>query len=92
MSDAIPRPSTLEGEDLRAAFAASANYLRDAAAAIDAINVYPVPDGDTGSNMSATLDRAVEQAAAVAEPVAAPAVLKALARGALYGARAATGA
>ena len=87
MSDAIPRPSTLEGEDLRAAFAASANYLRDAAAAIDAINEYPVPDGDTGSNMSATLDRAVEEAAAVAEPVAVPAVLRALARGALYGAR-----
>jgi uncharacterized protein len=46
---------TLDGQALRAAFAAAADWLGRNAAAIDAINVYPVPDGDTGSNMAATL-------------------------------------
>jgi DAK2 domain fusion protein YloV len=53
-SAAVDAP-TLDGHALRAAFAAAADWLGRNAAAIDAINVYPVPDGDTGSNMAATL-------------------------------------
>jgi DAK2 domain fusion protein YloV len=54
-------------------------------AGIDAINVYPVPDSDTGTNLVLTV-----QAMAEAELEAAPdtgAGLSALARAALYGAR-----
>lgn len=83
-------PSTaeqvLDGPALLRAFAYAAGHLADCAAAVDAINEYPVPDGDTGSNMSATLRGAVEQAESVTDQTVG-AVLKAIARGALYGAR-----
>lgn len=53
---------------------------------IDALNVFPVPDGDTGSNMHATLEAAV---AALSEPPPGEiaAVAETAARGALMGAR-----
>lgn len=83
---AIPPDGILNGEHLCSAFHAAAIHLRDRAAAIDAINVYPVPDGDTGTNMAATLHAGVEAAIAVQAP-AVSSVLAALAKGALYGAR-----
>ncbi len=81
------RPSLPGGPELRDAFAAAAAHLREVAGAVDAINVYPVPDGDTGSNMAATLREASDQAGLVGPPVTVAAVLGALARGSLYGAR-----
>ncbi|WP_300007645.1 DAK2 domain-containing protein [Pseudonocardia sp.] len=51
-------------------------------AEIDRINVFPVPDGDTGTNLLLTMRAAVEEARGDGEPVA-----PALARGALLGAR-----
>ncbi|AUG79836.1 dihydroxyacetone kinase [Kitasatospora sp. MMS16-BH015] len=57
---------------------------------IDALNVYPVPDGDTGTNLYLTLESAAvaveEQYAGEGEPGLA-AVVGAMARGALIGAR-----
>ncbi len=70
--------------ELARALRAAADYLAVAAPAIDAINVYPVPDGDTGSNMAATLRAAV---AAIGDESNATVVLRAVAKGALYGAR-----
>src|SRR5690606_22285145 len=65
----------------------AAQHLRDSARAVDAINVYPVPDGDTGSNMSATLREAVGRTDDLgAQPTVAE-VMERIARGALYGAR-----
>ncbi len=81
-----PISTTVDAAGLRVAFRYASLHLNDSAAAIDAINEYPVPDGDTGSNMSATLERAVEQAENI-EDLSIGAVLQALARGALYGAR-----
>ena len=53
---------------------------------INALNVFPVPDGDTGSNMVATMVVALEQAETVAgEP--AWTIAGAIKRGALHGAR-----
>ncbi|MCK9517940.1 MAG: DAK2 domain-containing protein [Dehalococcoidia bacterium] len=80
-------PHPLSGDDLLDAIAAAAEHLHQSAAAVDAINVYPVPDGDTGTNMSATLRGAVDTAAILPSPRTAGAVLEALARGALYAAR-----
>src|SRR4051812_13228685 len=56
---------------------------------IDALNVYPVPDGDTGTNMFLTLESARDaMASAVAEtPGDLRVALRAYARGALLGAR-----
>jgi uncharacterized protein len=68
-------------------FTAAAGYLESVASAIDAINVYPVPDGDTGSNMSATLREAVRAADQLDPGSPAGDVLAAVARAALYGAR-----
>jgi DAK2 domain fusion protein YloV len=71
----------------------AASALEDAREEIDALNVYPVPDGDTGTNMFLTVvaaREAVRRAAAVepGEPVPdRDAVLEAFARGALLGAR-----
>jgi hypothetical protein len=53
---------------------------------IDDLNVYPVPDGDTGTNLTLTV-RAVADAVASAEPGDRPALAHAVARAALMGAR-----
>jgi len=53
---------------------------------IDDLNVYPVPDGDTGTNLTLTV-RAVAEAVASAEPADRPALAHAVARAALMGAR-----
>ncbi|MCC6313240.1 MAG: DAK2 domain-containing protein, partial [Thermomicrobiales bacterium] len=55
---------------------------------IDALNVYPVPDGDTGSNMSLTMRGAIAAGRrAVAEDEGMAEVAAAMARGALLEAR-----
>jgi DAK2 domain fusion protein YloV len=51
------------------------------------LNVFPVPDGDTGSNMYLTLRAAVAEADAAIEPTSVSAVMDAAAHGALMGAR-----
>ncbi|MCS7294803.1 MAG: DAK2 domain-containing protein, partial [Dehalococcoidia bacterium] len=76
----------LDGTRMLNLFRAAAEHLRARAPAIDAINVYPVPDGDTGSNMAATLAEAVAFADTQMTERAGD-VLRAVARGALYGAR-----
>ncbi|MCL4230884.1 MAG: DAK2 domain-containing protein [Dehalococcoidia bacterium] len=80
-------PGLIDGQQLRDAFVLAAQHLRDVARAIDGINVYPVPDGDTGSNMAATMREAIDSALLVGASPAVAAVLEAIARGALYGAR-----
>lgn len=87
MTAPIRIEESLDGVTLRNVFAAAAQHLKDSASAIDAINVYPVPDGDTGSNMSATFREAIEHTLGLDGPVTAGQVLAAIARGALYGAR-----
>src|ERR671910_2342165 len=55
---------------------------------IDALNVYPVPDGDTGTNMFLTVSAARDALRdATAAGVGPEAALAAFARGALLGAR-----
>jgi DAK2 domain fusion protein YloV len=61
--------------------AAAADGLERHRAEIDRINVFPVADGDTGTNMLLTLRAALDEAEGAADPAAA------LAKGALIGAR-----
>src|ERR1700694_304720 len=49
------------GADLRAALRLAATWLSANAERINALNVFPVPDGDTGTNMSMTLQEAVDR-------------------------------
>ena len=55
-------------------------------AKVDALNVFPVPDGDTGTNMSLTLQSAVREMSACSSNAIAE-VCDAVAKGALKGAR-----
>lgn len=77
--------SALSGPDLRALLSTAAVWLERNAPAINAINVFPVPDGDTGTNMALTLRAAVDEARTAGPSV--DAVAAALAHGALMGAR-----
>src|SRR5690242_10885847 len=62
--------------------------LADAREEIDALNVYPVPDGDTGTNMYLTVSAARDAIhQATAEHADLPTALAAFRRGALLGAR-----
>src|SRR5918996_571489 len=75
-----------DGNGLLEAFRAAVSNLEAHADEINSLNVYPVPDGDTGSNMFATVRAALEEAEAVAgQP--ADRVAAAISFGALMGAR-----
>src|SRR5579863_1007149 len=80
------RISVFDGQDLKKAMLAGAAWLEQHREAINALNVFPVPDGDTGSNMSATMQAAIRQIAN-SEETAAGVIAAKLAHGALLGAR-----
>jgi uncharacterized protein len=76
-----------DGEGLLGAFRAAAAGLEAAVDEVNALNVFPVPDGDTGSNMMATVRAALAEAEALGPSVSAERVASAAAFGALMGAR-----
>src|SRR5215208_2273928 len=82
-------PQTLDAALLRGWASAATEALERHCAEIDRINVFPVPDGDTGTNLLLTMRAAVdagEPGHCAADGAAGP-VAAALARGALRGAR-----
>ena len=76
----------VDGEDLRRALWAAGQWLKNHAAVVNALNVFPVPDGDTGTNMSLTMTAALAEVETLADR-SASAVAHAVAHGALMGAR-----
>ena len=78
--------SVFDGQDLKKALLVAAAWLEEHREAINALNVFPVPDGDTGSNMSATMQAAIRQIAD-SEETSAGVIASKLAHGALLGAR-----
>jgi DegV family protein with EDD domain len=70
---------------LRRAASAAARWVSQRQENLNGINVFPVPDGDTGTNLAATLVSAAERAQRVRERGVGE-VSRALADGALYGA------
>ena len=78
--------STITGQELRDMFAAATAWLEKNASDIDELNVFPVPDGDTGTNMLLTMRSSVEEAYRAPDH-SASGVAQALAKGALLGAR-----
>lgn len=74
------------GQVIREMFAAGTAWLEKSAAEIDALNVFPVPDGDTGTNMLLTMRSSLTEAYRISDGTAAE-VMSALAYGALMGAR-----
>ncbi len=76
----------VDGKTFRKMFSAGTRWLERAAPDINAINVFPVPDGDTGTNMLLTMRSAVEEGA-TANGHGVGAVARSMAYGALMGAR-----
>jgi dihydroxyacetone kinase-like predicted kinase len=75
-----------DGAGLLEAFRAAVANLEAHVDEINSLNVYPVPDGDTGSNMFATVRAALDEADAV-DDVTAERVATAISFGSLMGAR-----
>ena len=77
---------TINGQMLKSMMLSAAKYLDINRASVDALNVFPVPDGDTGTNMSLTLQSAAKELANVRSNKTAD-VAEAVSKGALRGAR-----
>jgi DAK2 domain fusion protein YloV len=78
--------NSVAGQDLREMFSAATSWLEKSSADIDALNVFPVPDGDTGTNMMLTMRSTMEEAYRAPDH-SASGVAQAMAKGALMGAR-----
>lgn len=76
----------IDALQLKNAFLAGANNLNAKKEWINELNVFPVPDGDTGTNMTMTIMSAAREVAAIAAPTLEN-VAKAMASGSLRGAR-----
>lgn len=76
-----------DGAGLLGAFRAAVANLEAAVDEINSLNVFPVPDGDTGSNMVATVRAALVEAEGVGEKAGVDRVAAAASFGALMGAR-----
>ncbi|MCK4681531.1 DAK2 domain-containing protein [Candidatus Bipolaricaulota bacterium] len=79
-------PVNLDGERIRKIAFTASHYLEENEELINALNVFPVPDGDTGSNMSMTLRAAVNGLTEVAE-LSLQQILRLISNNALLGAR-----
>ena len=79
--------AALHADDLRAVMGGYRDALRLHQADINRLNVYPVPDGDTGTNMALTLEAVVAELDTTPKPAGLPEVCKAIGHGSLMGAR-----
>lgn len=86
---ATDRPPLTEvgGRHLAYGLRTALSWLQANQEVINDLNVFPVPDGDTGSNMYLTLRSAVEDAQKAGDQQSAAAVMQAAAHGSLMGAR-----
>ncbi len=72
---------------VRTCFPVAAKVVADRAEEINKLNVFPVPDGDTGTNMSLTLGTVVREVEALPASATMDDVSKAITHGSLMGAR-----
>lgn len=77
---------TINGSVFKEMLASGANLLSNKFSEIDALNVFPVPDGDTGTNMSLTFNAGVKDALACSSDDVCE-IAKVLSKGLLMGAR-----
>lgn len=82
----MKQANSWDGKDLRDMIAAGSSWLEKSVDEINSINVFPVPDGDTGTNMLLTLRSVIEEADRSAD-MKVGTVAKAMSHGALLGAR-----
>ena len=72
---------------IRTCFPVAAKVVADRAEEINKLNVFPVPDGDTGTNMSLTLNTVVREVEALPADASIDDIAKAITHGSLMGAR-----
>ena len=77
----------IDGNLLAKSFTDAVNYLVMNKDEVNALNVFPVPDGDTGTNMSLTAKSSLKQINNLEDKSSISEVSKAIARGSLMGAR-----
>jgi len=77
---------SIDSKILKNMFIAGARYLESKKKYVDELNVFPVPDGDTGTNMTLTIIAAAKEVQSVNEESMAQ-VAKAISSGSLRGAR-----
>ena len=77
----------IKGSMLRDAFISGAITIANDKKAVDELNVYPVPDGDTGTNMSMTMSAALRELELMDDDVTVSEVAEATASALLRGAR-----
>jgi len=78
---------TVDAALLRKMFLAGAKNLESKKEIINELNVFPVPDGDTGTNMTLTILSAVKEVQAAQDQSSMKALSKAMSSGSLKGAR-----
>ncbi len=78
--------NTMDAKTLQKAFLAGAKELESKKEWINELNVFPVPDGDTGTNMTMTIMSAAREVAAMDTPTM-ESLAKAISSGSLRGAR-----
>lgn len=76
----------IDGHHMRNMVITASNNLQEKKEFVNSLNVFPVPDGDTGTNMSMTFKSAVSEIEALQEKSISE-VAKRISRGALMGAR-----
>jgi len=72
---------------MRTCFPAAAKVVADKSEEINKLNVFPVPDGDTGTNMSLTLGTVVREVEMLPAAASMEDIAKAITHGSLMGAR-----
>jgi len=82
----LVKEKELDGQDLKRMLESAKLCLEQHIDEVNALNVFPVPDGDTGINMFLTMESAVEAVNKLGN-ASATAVADSAARGALFGAR-----
>ncbi|MCM1055523.1 MAG: DAK2 domain-containing protein [Bacteroides sp.] len=78
---------SISGKTLRDAIISGANNIVNNKNTVDELNVFPVPDGDTGTNMSMTIKNALPELTMMSDGVTAGEVAAAAASAMLRGAR-----
>lgn len=78
--------TTINAETLQKMFIAGAKNLEAKKEWINELNVFPVPDGDTGTNMTLTIMSVAKEVGAITEPTMET-IAKAISTGSLRGAR-----
>ena len=79
--------NTIDAKMLAKMFLAGAKNLESKKEWINELNVFPVPDGDTGTNMTLTIMSAAKEVYALGDSVSMEALCKAISSGSLRGAR-----